>query len=604
MADFVPTFSKAIGQAATTYAYRGLDPEPRRYRAVSKMELATRAAKTLFEWLGKGQETEPWSKPVKGWEKKDLGYAVTHGHLVEAALFAYMSHSNARLPSLHVHVGRFVTENDHVDEVSQDDFERILKADLQQFTYRGAKGRPAKRNVPRHMRKILLESRLLAEDIRRKNLVEDALQKTEDPGEKAKLLVERQRYKTRINGYHPALMLFNAALAHAELDPDIAGHVPGAKLNELGDAIFNEYGPYLRQSGLYQEGQQLESKAFKEVHEDAWSKIDTWKKAHESDIIEAKNFWPNALKTWLENAKDERGKLLFADESGKPIGFSIDIRDKDNFGIWRKLNEMGKSSPDSVHDVLGARIVIDADDKDRGTHLCFKAMSLLGNLPKSSNLRVEQVEFPQVKNYVVNPKRNGYEAIHGIIRLKHSGFLGMGRVKQMEIQILDKHRHAFNESPAGASHWSHKAARYQTSVTSHAGEDLQQQLGTRLPNPTTIRVYATTPNPDGSFEKRFFDLPPGRKIIDLLGHALPDELGRRHIDIALHEESEKPPSRLFRSWHPSLFSPIFPEMNLQAVPEDRDVPIDIIRNWLAKPLSDNTLRVLRDARGRTQKLQE
>lgn len=607
MSGFNTLMSRELVKAHQTYQYTGVDPETRRYRGLEKMDLARRAAETLHSWLGEGQTTGIWQKPVAGWTKKDLGYNITHKNLLEAALYAYMAHSNARLQSLHEHVGRFVSENDSIDEnIPHETLQDLLSNDLQQFTYVGKRGSPVKRNVNRQVRKILVESRLLAEDIYRKRIAEEelaGLKDKPDPNREAELLSRIKRYQERINEYHPAVVLFNAALAHAELDRDSAGHLPRNKLEKLSAAVFTEYGPRLRQLGLYRAGSELENKAFREFYEDQWANIRGWMQSHETDIREAKNRWPKELKQILDEATDEHGKPLFVDENGEKIGVTVELRDKDAYGIFRKMQLSGKSSPDSVHDVLGARIIIHAPDRKSGAKYCFKAKSILQTaLPKQSRLAVQAVDFPHAKNYLVNPKPNGYEAIHGVIHIKKTGFFGLSRVGQIELQILDEHRHRFNESPKGASHWSHKIGRYGGGVGPYAGEHVSEVLGGRVPKPETVRVWVHTRTKNGDFESRFFDLPPSRNIMDVLGHALPNELGRRHISVSLHPQSENPPSRPFHRWRPHLFAPIFDGMHIQALPEDREVEPKQIRSWLTRPLSENTQIILRTAATTTRKL--
>lgn len=117
----------------------------------------------------------------------------------------------------------------------------------------------------------------------------------------------------------------------------------------------------------------------------------------------------------------------------------------------RKILKDGRK-PEEVHDVLGLRVVLrpieeedeEEDDKDVGERACYQAREIILSMWK---------EVPhRTKDYIANPKPNGYRSLHMAVDVSENG----RRRPLMEIQIRtqDMDLHAVGGT---ASHSLYKA---------------------------------------------------------------------------------------------------------------------------------------------------
>ena len=145
-------------------------------------------------------------------------------------------------------------------------------------------------------------------------------------------------------------------------------------------------------------------------------------------------------------AETKRDRTKYINEFIKPIrenleeahfDFEIYGRPKNIHSIWNKMKKKGVSF-EEVYDLFAIRIILNSPiDKEKED--CWKVYSLITDeyTPSTSRLR----------DWVSNPKSNGYEALHTTV---------MGpRGKWVEVQVRSKRMNDIAEKGV-AAHWKYK----------------------------------------------------------------------------------------------------------------------------------------------------
>ena len=183
----------------------------------------------------------------------------------------------------------------------------------------------------------------------------------------------------------------------------------------------------------------------------------------ERDAIEAEKFGDMELRTRAENAAlkvlnpnafdrvhrelenlvDARAGWCAATEKtiqtalagdGVPL-VAIQRRTKHTAGVWRKMQDKNLSI-EEVHDLLAFRIVVPSQDN------CYLALDTVHRLFEPEPFRF--------KDYIADPKTNGYQSLHTSVRDRE------GFVFEVQIRSVDMHRAAEEGS---AAHWRYRARR-------------------------------------------------------------------------------------------------------------------------------------------------
>jgi guanosine-3',5'-bis(diphosphate) 3'-pyrophosphohydrolase len=125
----------------------------------------------------------------------------------------------------------------------------------------------------------------------------------------------------------------------------------------------------------------------------------------------------------------ERLRKTLADQWVKAEVFG---REKAPFSIWRKM-EVKHMALEQLSDVMAFRVVVDTVPE------CYQALGVI-----HGGYRVVPGRF---KDYISNPKPNGYKSLHTTV-------FGQGQ-QRLEIQIRTREMHDFAERGV-AAHWSYK----------------------------------------------------------------------------------------------------------------------------------------------------
>jgi (p)ppGpp synthase/HD superfamily hydrolase len=214
----------------------------------------------------------------------------------------------------------------------------------------------------------------------------------------------------------------------------------------------------------------------------------------------------------IEDIKHELESLMFRN------GFDVKIsgRVKNLFSIYKKLKKK-TATLDDIYDVFALRIVLNSDgnshtDKPENIEILYKILSVLHS-------RYENMP-ERFKNYISNPKPNGYQSLHTtLIGLNSKNF-----TKPTEVQIRTAAMDRFSEH-GYAAHWLYKQSHSlpQDDKFLKIWSDLRKNAGT-IDSGTAVLKMNLYPD-------RVFALTPDNLVREL-------PLGATPIDFAFNVHSE------------------------------------------------------------------
>ncbi|MCC7432034.1 bifunctional (p)ppGpp synthetase/guanosine-3',5'-bis(diphosphate) 3'-pyrophosphohydrolase [Candidatus Peregrinibacteria bacterium] len=272
--------------------------------------------------------------------------------------------------------------------------------------------------------------------------------------------------------------------------------------------ILDVYVPIASRLGLYEFKLTLEDLAFKYVFPDEY-------KALKKELDEYLSF----SKKTIDEIKKELKSVLFRN------GFRVDVsgRIKNLFSIYKKMKKKTATLPE-IYDIYAMRVVLKSDpdqvDGQENIEKLYKILSLLHS---------EYKNLPErFKDYVMNPKSNGYKSLHTALL----GLNTQNTDKPTEIQIRTAAMHKFSEH-GFAAHWLYKEGSQvsQDEAFLKALQDLRKNSG-RVDSSTAVlkmnlykdRVFVLSP------DNLVKELPVGATPIDF-AFAIHSEIGH-HCNLA------------------------------------------------------------------------
>jgi GTP pyrophosphokinase len=265
--------------------------------------------------------------------------------------------------------------------------------------------------------------------------------------------------------------------------------------------ILDVYVPIASRLGLYEYKLVLQDLAFKYVFPEEY-------KALKSEMEE----YLGQTQKNIEDIKHELESLMFRN------GFDVKIsgRVKNLFSIYKKLKKK-TATLDDIYDVFALRIVLNSDgnshtDKPENIEILYKILSVLHS-------RYENMP-ERFKNYISNPKPNGYQSLHTtLIGLNSKNF-----TKPTEVQIRTAAMDRFSEH-GYAAHWLYKQSHSlpQDDKFLKIWSDLRKNAGT-IDSGTAVLKMNLYPD-------RVFALTPDNLVREL-------PLGATPIDFAFNVHSE------------------------------------------------------------------
>ena len=247
------------------------------------------------------------------------------------------------------------------------------------------------------------------------------------------------------------------------------------------------YIPLAHQLGLYNMKSEMEDIYFRHAEPEQYRAITNKLKATEKDRQALMTQFIEPLKQKLSDAG---------------IKYKLKIRTKTAYSIWRKMQKQ-KVPFEGVYDVFAIRFIIDCDtDRETEHALCWKVFSYVTEEYEPDTARL--------RDWISNPKPNGYESLHITVRNSDNVYL--------EVQIRTARMDEMAENGL-ASHWSYKGIRHEATldrwlvsvrnILEHSGSPKDSESeGDTLPKPPSNEIFVFTPT--GELRK----LPAGATVLD------------------------------------------------------------------------------------------
>ena len=192
------------------------------------------------------------------------------------------------------------------------------------------------------------------------------------------------------------------------------------------------YIPLAHQLGLYNIKSELEDIYFRYAEPEQYRSITNKLKSTERDRQKLMTQFIEPLKQKL---------------SDEGIKYKLKVRTKTALSIYKKMQKQ-KVPFEGVFDVFAIRFIIDCEEDRTIEHaLCWKVFSYVTEEYESDTKRL--------RDWISNPKPNGYESLHITVKNREGSFL--------EVQIRTKRMDDVAESGL-ASHWSYKGIRHEATL--------------------------------------------------------------------------------------------------------------------------------------------
>lgn len=250
------------------------------------------------------------------------------------------------------------------------------------------------------------------------------------------------------------------------------------------------YIPLAHQLGLYNIKSEMEDIYFRHAEPEQYRAITNKLKSTERDRQKLMTQFIEPLKQKL---------------SDEGIQYKLKVRTKTALSIYKKMQKQ-KVSFEGVYDVFAIRFIIDCEEDKAVEHaLCWKVFSYVTEEYESDTKRL--------RDWISNPKPNGYESLHITVKNKEGSFL--------EVQIRTRRMDDMAESGL-ASHWSYKGIRHEATLDkwlTAVRKALESPLGSEgdpmaayyedeLMEMPTKEIFVFTPS--GELRK----LPAGATVLD------------------------------------------------------------------------------------------
>ena len=227
------------------------------------------------------------------------------------------------------------------------------------------------------------------------------------------------------------------------------------------------YIPLAHQLGLYNMKREMEDIYLNYAEPEMYRLITNKLKAGEKDREKLMAEFIEPLKVKLSDAG---------------IKYKLKIRTKAAYSIWQKMVKQ-KVPFEGVYDVFAIRFIIDCDPENHKLEkdLCWMVYSFV--------TEEYEADTKRLRDWVTNPKPNGYESLHITVKNKEGAYV--------EVQIRTKRMDDIAEN-GFASHWSYKGIKREETMAEwlksvryaleHPGEDQED-----LPQPPSKEIFVFTP---------------------------------------------------------------------------------------------------------------
>lgn len=204
------------------------------------------------------------------------------------------------------------------------------------------------------------------------------------------------------------------------------------------------------------------------------------------------------------------------------IEFIMDGRVKSVYSLFKKLDRV-HGDVDRVHDLIALRIVVD----DLST--CYLVLSVLHELYTPL--------FDRIKDYVAQPKQNGYQSLHTTVQTD------VGQIVEFQVRTAEMHDYA-ERGLAASFHYNEKkltdAYRKGTLAALPANLSWIRELQEAASKAGSGKIFDADKFRMNLFNDRIFVYSPKGDIWDLpAGSYVLDFAYRIHSDVAAHTSGFK-----------------------------------------------------------------
>lgn len=218
---------------------------------------------------------------------------------------------------------------------------------------------------------------------------------------------------------------------------------------------------------------------------------------------------------------DKVRREIAARLTAEKLPFEMDGRVKSVYSLFKKLDRVGDI--DKIYDLIALRIIVD----DVAT-----AYLVLGILHE-----MYQPLFERIKDYVANPKPNGYQSLHTTVQTP------TGQIVELQIRTQEMHDYA-ERGLAASFHYNEQKMTdaYRTGKMAALPTDLAwiRDLQETAAKAREGKVFDSAKFRMKLFEDRIFVYSPKGDIYDLPHGAFPlDYAYRIHSDVAAHASGFK-----------------------------------------------------------------
>ncbi len=227
------------------------------------------------------------------------------------------------------------------------------------------------------------------------------------------------------------------------------GSMPPAKQYQIAGETQYIYAPLAHRLGLFRIKNELENLSFKHDHPEVYAQIE--KKLAEDEV--ARNQFYVEFTAPISNKLEKQG-----------WNFRYKARIKTVYSIWKKMNAHNISFED-VYDIMALRIVFTPKEGLTEKDQCWMMYSAITEIYKPHPQRI--------RDWVSNPKANGYEALHLTVMAPGG--------RWVEIQIRSERMNDIAEKGL-AAHWKYKT-----------GDNDESELDKWM---KTIKELLENPEPD------------------------------------------------------------------------------------------------------------
>ncbi len=267
-------------------------------------------------------------------------------------------------------------------------------------------------------------------------------------------------------------------------------NIPKESINEITNNALEIYAPLATRLGLEQIRKGLEDYSLKIKNPKKYSEIQKYLKESEEERKEE-------IKKIIENVK----KLL----QKKVEIIKIKGREKQIFSIYEKI--VNRKVPlNKQKDHYAIRVITPSVEE------CYNALNII---------KTEYEEIPETfKDYIKNPKQNGYQSLHTIVKTPNK--------KMLEVQIRTERMDEFAEEGV-AAHFLYKGIKSNLTFEKKVGwlkEILNLQTNTALKELKLDlfedKIYCYTP------KGQAYALPKGASVLDF-AYQIHGEIGSKAI---------------------------------------------------------------------------